>query len=475
MSIHITAKAPLERPLQGLVPAGRQLMRNAFQTDNRYLYNNKALCSLLTPIIVEQFLNSFMGMADTMMISNIGSTAISAVSLTDSVNMLAIQFFAAIAAGGSVICSQFLGQKNTQQCNKAAKQLLLIILVLSCLVTVLGVSFRKPLLSLVFGSVPADVMEASLVYFHITALSFPFFSLFQGGGALFRACGESRLPMRISVITNLMNIGGNAVLIFVFHMGVEGAALSTLVSRIISAVWILSCLRRDHQQIVIRRYLAIHPDPSMIHKVLWLSIPSGIENGMFQFGKLAIQSSVSTLGTTAIAAQAMAAIIENLDGIAGIGIGIGLMTVVGQCVGAGSKDQAVYYIKKLAVWSEITILLSCLITSLSARQIMAIAGMEWDASVLCMKMVLLISVCKPVLWVPSFIPPYGFRATGDVRFTMMTSSLSMWICRVALTIFMIRILHLGLISVWIGMFTDWGVRGLIYTIRFRKGSWMTAY
>ena len=210
----------------------------------------------------------------------------------------------------------------------------------------------------------------------------------------------------------------------------------------------------------------------MIRKVMFLSIPSGIENGMFQFGKLAIQSSVSTLGTTAIAAQAMAAIFENLNGIVGIGIGIGLMTVVGQCLGAGKKAQAVYYIKKLSLWAEIGILLSCLITYILADPILKIAGMESEAISLCMRMILIISICKPILWVPSFIPPYGFRAAGDVRFTMLTSSLTMWIFRVAGTIFMIRVLHLGILSVWLGMFTDWFVRGIIFTFHFIKGRWM---
>ena len=455
-----------------LYPGQKRAFITTSLSERETLFSDLDLYRLLIPIIIEQFLNSFMGMADTMMISNIGSSAISAVSLTDSINTLVIQIFAAVAAGGTVICSQYIGQHEPKKCNRAARQLLLIIAVLSCSVAVAAILLRRPLLSFVFGAVPADVMEASLLYFAITALSFPFFAMFQGGAALYRASGNSALPMRISVITNLMNICGNAVLIFVIPMGVAGAALSTLLSRIISAVWILSCLHHRGNMIVIRDYLRIRPDHNMIRKVMYLSIPSGIENGMFQFGKLAIQSSVSTLGTTAIAAQAMAAIFENLDGIAGIGIGIGLMTIVGQCIGAGKKEQAKYYIRKLAFWAEISILLSCAATYLAAGKITAAAGMEPDAAALCLKMVLIITVVKPFLWVPSFIPPYGFRAAGDVRFTMLISSLSMWIFRVALTVWMIRVLHFGIIAVWIGMFTDWFVRGIVYTVRFVRGHCM---
>ena len=436
------------------------------------MFSDRALCALLIPIIVEQFLNALMGMADTMMISNLGSTAISAVSLTDSINTLMIQVFAALAAGGTVICSQYLGQGSTEKSIRAAKQLLLITLVISGAITGLCLTFRVPLLHLIFGQVPEDVMEASLIYFAITASSYPFFALFQGGSAIYRSCGNSRLSMEISITTNLLNIAGNALLIFVIPMGVAGAALSTLISRMIGAFWILACLHRQKQTIVVRNYLQVRPEPDMVKRIMWLSIPAGIENGMFQFGKLAIQSSVSTLGTTAIAAQAMTAIMENVNGIAGCGVGIGMMTVVGQCIGAGHKDQAVYYIKKLTVWAEIVVLSSCILTYMMSGPVVRIAGMEPEAAALCLKMVLIITIVKPLLWVGSFIPAYGFRAAGDVKFTMITSSMTMWLCRVAGAVFMIRVLHLGILSVWLGMFMDWGVRAIIYQIRFRKGNWM---
>ena len=436
------------------------------------MFSDSALYSLLIPIIVEQFLNALMGMADTMMISNLGSAAISAVSLTDSINTLMIQVFAALAAGGTVICSQYLGQGDLTKCNKAARQLLLIMLALSVGITVFCLMFRGPLLSMIFGQVSPDVMDASQIYFRITVLSYPFFALFQGGAGLYRSCGDSKLPMRISILTNMMNIAGNTLLIFVIPMGVAGAALSTLFSRVAAAVWILGYLHMNRQNIVVRNYLSVRPDADMIRRILFLSVPSGVENGMFQFGKLAIQSSVSTLGTTAIAAQAMTAILENVNGIAGCGIGIGMMTVVGQCLGAGRKDQAVYYIKKLSVWAEVAIMLSCIFVFMISGQIVRLAGMEPDAAALCIKMVALITVVKPLFWVLSFIPAYGFRAAGDVRFTMLISSLTMWLCRVAGAIFMIHVLHLGILSVWIGMFLDWGIRALIYQIHFNRGNWL---
>lgn len=303
--------------------------------EQRHIFTNRMLRNLLVPVIFEQVLNSLMGTVDTMMVSNVGSAAISAVSLVDSINVLVIQAFSALAAGGAIICSQYIGQKNHEMANKSARQMLFIITAISVAVTALCLAFRIPLLRLIFGKVEADVMTASMVYFFYTALSFPFIALYDAGASIFRSQGNTRGPMVVSMISNGINIGGNAVLIWVFHMGVAGAAIATLASRVFCAVVVLWQLRLNRQPIVVRDYYKIRPDGKMITRILSLGIPSGVENSMFQLGKLAIQSSVSTLGTVAIAAQAMTNILENLNGIAAIGVGIGLMTVVGQCMGNG--------------------------------------------------------------------------------------------------------------------------------------------
>lgn len=285
-----------------------------------------------------------MGTVDTMMVSNVGSAAISAVSLVDSINILVIQALSALAAGGAILCSQYLGSHNTKGARHAARQVFLSWHF--CLYFYLLLSDnKKATASCHFGAVEADVMRNSQVYFFFTLLSFPFIGLYDAGASIMRAQNNSRNPMVISVISNFMNIGGNAILIFGFGMGVEGAAISTLVSRIFCAIVVIIQLRRENEPIFIKNYMSIRPEWGLIKKILLIGIPSGIENSMFQFGKLAIQSTVSTLGTVAIAAQAMTNILENLNGIAAIGIGIGLMTVVGQCLGAGRKDEAVYYIK----------------------------------------------------------------------------------------------------------------------------------
>lgn len=432
------------------------------------------ICSLLIPVVLEQLLNSIMGTADTMMVSNVGSAAISAVSLVDSINVLVIQAFSALAAGGAIICAQYIGQRSKEKANESARQVLFIITAISVAVSLICLVFQKPLLRLIFGSVEPAVMRASEIYFFYTALSFPFIAAYDSAASIFRAQDNTKGPMIISMISNVMNIAGNAVMIWGFHMGVAGAALSTLISRIFCAVVVIIQLRKkkEGQEIVVRDYFEIRPDWSMIRRILGLGIPSGIENSMFQLGKLAIQSTVSTLGTTAIAAQAMTNILENLNGIAAIGVGVGLMTIVGQCLGAGRQDEAVYYIKKLCVIAEVIIIISCLGVFALTKPITILGGMEKESADMCFHMVMWITIVKPLVWIMAFIPGYGLRAAGDVKFSMIVSCCTMWACRFCLCVFLIRVMGFGPMGVWIGMFADWTLRGIIFTWRFHSRKWL---
>ena len=440
--------------------------------EQQHMFTNRMIRNLLVPVVLEQILNSIMGTADTMMVSNVGSAALSAVSLVDSINVLLIQAFSALAAGGAIVCAQYIGQRNYEKANMSARQVLFIITAISVVVSAVCLIFQKPLLRLIFGAVDADVMRASETYFFFTALSFPFIAAYDSAASIFRAQENTKGPMTISMISNIMNIGGNAVLIWVFHLGVAGAAISTLVSRIFCAVVVLWQLRKDRQPVVVKDYLKIRPDWSMIGRILGLGIPSGIENSMFQLGKLAIQSTVSTLGTAAIAAQAMTNILENLNGIAAIGVGVGLMTIVGQCLGAGRKDEAVYYIKKLCVIAEAVIIVSCLIVYILVRPVTILGGMESTSAEMCIHMITWITIVKPVVWTMAFVPGYGLRAAGDVKFSMITSCCTMWACRFCLCVFLIRVLGFGPMGVWIGMFADWTVRGIIFTWRFHSRKWL---
>ena len=439
---------------------------------NNLLFSNKALVALLIPIVVEQLLNSFMGMIDTMMVSNVGSEALSGVSLVDSVNNLIVQLFSAMATGAAIVCSHYVGMRDKEGANNAAKQVVISVGVIALVITVFGIIFKRQILGIIFGQIEPGVMENAEIYFFFTALSYPFLALFSAGSAIFRSCGNSRYPMTVSVISNVINIIGNYILIFTFDMGVTGAAIATLISRIFCMVAVYVALAKPRQDIVVNDYMNIRPDWSLIKTILAIGIPSGIENSMFQFGKLAIQSTVSTMGTAVIAAQAMTNILEGLNGIFGLGVGMCLMTVVGQCMGAGRKEEARYYIIKLCIIAEVGITISCLLVYAMLRPVTVIAGMESTSAALCIEMMTAITIVKPLIWTGSFVPAYGLRAAGDVRFSMTTSIITMWGCRVALCIFLVRTYNMGPMAVWYGMFADWALRSVIFFSRFLSGKWM---
>ncbi len=436
------------------------------------MFSNRQLLLLLIPIIAEQFLTSLMGMADSMMVSTVGPAALSGVSLVDAVNLLVVQAFNAMATGGVIICSNYIGQNNLKKANDSARQVLLVSLGIALFMTILGLVFRINLLHLIFGEVEADVMEASQIYFLLTILSYPFVALAAASSAIFRAQSNTKLPMIIAIISNLLNVAGNAFLIYVAKMGVAGAATSTLISRIFNAVVLLALLRSDKNEISVRDYFKIRPHRHSIKKILAMGIPNGIENSMFQFGRLAIQSSVSTLTTITIAAQSMTVILENVNGVAGVGVGMGLMTITGQCLGAGRKDEAIYYTKKMIKWGYLAILISCLVAYAIARPVTVLAGLPAESARMCIYMMGWITIAKPILWAPSFITAYALRAAGDVKFSMIVATLTMWLCRVSLATYLIRVAHIGAMGVWIGMFCDWGIRAIIFTVRFLRGKWI---
>ena len=435
-------------------------------------FTNKKLIALMLPLAVDQLLNSFMGTVDTLVVSNLGSAAISAVSLVDSINILVVQAFFALASGGTVVCSHYLGCEKKERATNAARQLVFITFAMSLVIAIACHLFSNQLLGVIFGQVEPAVMDNAKKYFFFSAMSYPFIALYDDGACILRAQENSKLPMQISFVANGINVALNLIFVWVLHLGVAGSSAATMIARAFAMVAVLYKLRNPKMKIQLRDYSSIRPEWEEIKRILHIGVPSGIENGMFQFGKLAIQSSVSTLGTVAIAAQAMTSILENLNGIAAIGVGVGLMTIVGQCIGAGRKDEAVYYIKKLCMIAEVILIISCLSVFVLTKPITILGGMEKESADMCIHMTMWITIVKPLVWIMAFIPGYGMRAAGDVKFSMLTSCTTMWLCRFCLSVFMIRIVGVGAMGVWIGMFSDWTLRGIIFSWRFHSRKWL---
>ena len=427
---------------------------------------------LLIPLIIEQLFTALMGTADTMMVARVGDAAVSGVSLVDSINNLVLMMMTALATGGTITCAQYLGAQDGEGANRAARQVLLSVTVISLLCCGICVGLRSAILRLVFGSVEQDVMDAAKIYFLITALSYPFMGIYDASAALYRATGNSKLPMIVSAAGNLLNIVGNAVFMFVFHWGVMGAALSTMLSRGLQCVAILWFHHRPGQVIVLNHYASIRPDFGLIRTILRIGIPTGVENGMFQFGKLVIQSTVATLPTSEIAAQAVVNTLEYFTSMPSMAVGLGLVTVAGQCMGAGRPKEARRYSLEFTGISELLVLGTGVLIFFSVDTVSRLSGLSSDSAQIVHRMMVLITLVKPFIWPLAFTLPNGMRAAGDVKYSMIVSAASMWVFRVALCMILIRGFGFGVLGVWIAMFVDWFDRDIWYVARFIGGKWM---
>ncbi len=436
------------------------------------LFTGRDLRRLLLPLIAELIFTALMGTADTVMVARVGDAAVSGVSLVDAVNNVMLMVFTATSTGGTIVCAQFLGARDREGANRAARQVLLSVAVISALCGFACMVLRRQILSLVFRDVEQSVMDAGLTYFLITAISYPFIGIYGASAALYRAAGNSRRPMLVSAGGNLLNIAGNAVFLFVFRWGVFGAALSTTLSRVLQCAVILWLHRKPGQVIVLDKYLAIRPDWKLIRMILRVGIPTGVENGMFQLGRLMVQSTVALLPTAEIAAQAMINTLEYFTSMPSMAIGLGLVTVAGRCMGAGKPEEARHYTILLTLYSEILVILTGILIYLAVNPVCTLSGLSRESAEIVVKMMLLITVVKPFVWPLAFTPSNALRAAGDVKFSMLVSAGSMWVFRVVLCVVLIRYLGFGVLGVWIAMFVDWADRAVWFTIRFVRGKWM---
>ena len=422
------------------------------------LFTRQQLIALLLPLIAEQALSVTIGLADTLMVSSVGEAAVSGVSLVDSFNTLMIQIMSALATGGAVVTSQYIGRQEPKDAKNAAAQILFILSSFSLLVAAVVVAGRHAILRGIFGSIDVDVMRYAETYFLLSALSYPFIGLYNAGAALFRAQGNSKISMMSSLVMNVVNIGGNAVLIYGFKMGVMGAALASLVSRAIACVAVLYLLQRPACPLRVDGLQALAPKARLIQQILRVGIPAGIENGMFQIGKLSVSSLTSTLGTAAIAANA---------------VGMAALTVVGQCLGAGEKDQAVYYSRRLMLFAYCGAWFMNLSAFLFANKFaLGLFSLSPEAYAMALEVMVWFNIVSLFIWPSSFTMPNILRAAGDARFTMTVSIVSMWAFRVGFCYLCVLAFRGGLLAIWMGMYLDWAFRSLCFFVRFVRGKWL---
>jgi putative MATE family efflux protein len=431
---------------------------------------------LLWPLIVEQLLAVTIGIADTAMVTSAGEAAISGVSLVDQINQLLIILFSALATGGAVVVSQYAGRGDRGNSASASRQIMLSNAAVSLAVMLITLLCYQHILRAVYGHIETAVMENARRYFFISTFSLPFFAVYTSSASLFRALGNSRLPMLAAILMNIINIGGNALFIFVCGMGAAGAALATLLCRIAGAVFLLWFqLTAKNSPIHLRDIHITKIDTIMIKRILRVGIPGAVENSLFQFGKIFLSRVVSQFGTASIAANAISGAVASFIYMPGTGFGMAILTVAGQCIGANDYAGARRWTASLMKTTYI---------SLAALNVMILICMDiWlgvfnlspETIALTRRFLTLHCISSTIAWPLSFALPNALRAAGDVRFVMITAICTMWFVRITSSYIFAYILDFAALSVWMGMALDFAFRGGIFTTRWLRGRWQTKH
>ena len=450
-----------------------QIKRKSEQSNSSALFSNRALQKLLIPLVIEQILAMTVGMTDTLMVSTAGEAAVSGVALVDMVNYLVITVLAAVSTGGAVIVSQYLGSKQKDYAEKSAGQLLMISTLISLRIMAICLLFRYQLLRLLFGTVEADVMQSAVTYFTITACSFPFLGIYNASAAQFRSMGKTNMTMYISLLMNTVNIIGDYFGVQVLHMGVAGVAFPTLISRGLAAVSITAMAFNRQNMISLRPENIFSWKRELLGRILRIAVPNGIENGLFALGRVIVTSIVSMFGTAQIAANGVANSVDQIAIVVVNAVNLAVITVVGQCIGAGLTDQAEGYTKKLMKISYLfTGILGGLVCVLLPF-ILRFYNLSEETMHYAAILIIMHNILAFALHPTSFNLANSLRAAGDAQFTMLVGIGSMLVFRLGSAVLFGIVLNLGIIGVWIAMGMDWLARSVAFGIRYKSGKWRT--
>jgi len=435
------------------------------------LFANQDLYKLFLPVIIEQFLEYLVGLADSMMVAHVGESAVSGVSLVDFVMALLISVFAALSTGGAVIAGQYIGRKQMEESREAANQLVWFSGAISIIIMVLIYLAKPFILNGLFGQITNEVRSGANTYLMITAISIPFLALYNAGAAIFRTMGNSKLPMKIMLYMNIAHAIGNAILIYGFNFGVEGVAIPTLIARIAAAVIVITMALNKKRSIYITKSLKHKFNWLILKRILSIGVPYGLENGLFYFGRIIVLSLVATFGTASIAANAVSGTIVMFQVLPGMAIGLGMTVVVSRCVGAKDYQQAKDYTKKIMGFVYVAHVVSCVAVLAVLPFILDVYGLSETATLLTRQNVWWHAAFMVVVWPLAYTLPVTFRAAGDAKFPMMIGILSMFLCRIALAYLLSTYFNMGMFGTWVAMFIDWIVKAIIFGRRYISERW----
>ena len=429
-------------------------------------FTRRALVALIVPLIIEQILGILMGIVDTRMVSGLGDAAVSGVSLVDMLCALFINMFGALATGGAVVASRAIGAGDPDRAKRSAAGLMLICLTASLAIMIVVYAADVRLIRLLYGELEADVSQAARTYLLVSAVSFPFIALYNGAAALFRSMGNSKISMICSIFVNVLNVAGNALCIYVLHLGVFGAALATVVGRIAACVFLMIRLGDVRLPIHIdyRRLFKDKIDGAIVRNILAVGIPGSLESGTFQLGRVLVLGIISACGTVQIAANAVANNIDSFGVMPGFAFSMAIVTVVGQCVGAGDMRAARFYAYKIMKYCYAALLIVNIGIFAGLSFIMGFYSVSAEAAELARILIIIHNGFAVLLWTPAFVLPNAMKATGDAKFVMVVSMISMFVFRVLLS----SVLGMGAVGVWCAMVVDWVCRIVCFWIRWKK-------
>lgn len=434
-------------------------------------FTNKQIIAFLLPVIFEHLMVAGLGIADTFMVSFLGETAVAGVALVNRIDNFAKQFFVALAQGGSVVLSQYIGAKNDKSARAALKDNIRIVVSIGLMIMLVMVIFKNSILNFLFGGAEKEVLDISSTYFTVTAFSYPFIALYYAGSATFRAMGESRIPFTSSVVMMVINLALKYIFIFHLNMGVTGAAFSTLIAMGITGAVLMVLLKKPENKVSLHGLFKADLNLAISKKILTVSVPNGIEQGMFQLGALAIAGLVSGLGTASIAADSVARTISPLINCIGAAFNSAIMMIVGQSMGAERSDEAVFYTKHIFKLDYIMTCATAVIFIAVLKPVISIFNVSSEAQGLAFNIMLIYGFGSCTFYPTSFALASGLRGAGDTKFVMMVSIASMFIFRIGAAYIFVHTLHLGILGTWFAMVSDWVIRSGIFIARFKKGKW----
>ena len=435
------------------------------------MFSNKQLVRLILPLLVEQLLVMLVGMADTIMVSAAGEAAISGVSIVNDVNNLIIAILTAIAGGGSVIVTQYLGNQDSENTKMSASQLITISFIISLAFGIICVALHSAILNLLYGSVDAEVMASAKVYFWITALSFPFLGVYNSSAALYRSMNKTSTTMKVSILMNIINVVGNFICVYMLHMGAAGVAWPTLVSRIVASIVMFGLCFDESAPISVTWSDILTWRQNIVSKILSIAIPNGIENGLFQLGKVLVSTFVATYGTIQIAANGVTNSLGVLCYTTEMAMQLAVVTVVGQCVGANDYDQARYYIRRMIIMSWIMAIINNVILYVASPLALKLYSLQSETIQITETILGMECLAVAVFHALAFVLPTCLRAAGDAKYTMYVGVISMFAARVLGAYTLGTVMGLGVVGTRIAMYIDWVVRIIFFVIRYKSGKW----